>query len=129
MNTEKSLILVVDDESDSLAYLFDLLHNEGYRVLPTSSPLEALEHAAKKKPQLIISDLRMPDMDGMELLDRVRTISPGTRVILLTAYGDWEMLQEVVRKGGEAMLLKPSSNSEILRTVRKALQEVERCST
>jgi len=129
MNTEKSLILVVDDESDSLAYLFDLLHNEWYRVLPTSSPLEALEHASKKKPQLIISDLRMPDMDGMELLDRVRTISPGTRVILLTAYGDWEMLQEVVRKGGEAMLLKPSSNSEILRTVRKALQEVERCST
>jgi DNA-binding NtrC family response regulator len=124
---ERPLILVVDDESDSLAYLFDLLHNEGYRVLPTSSPLEALEHTAKKKPNLVISDLRMPDLDGLELLERVRSISPKTRVILLTAYGDWEMYQDVVRKGGEAMLLKPSSNDEILRTVRRALEEVERC--
>jgi DNA-binding NtrC family response regulator len=128
MIMEKPLILVVDDESDSLAYLFDLLHNEGYRVLPTSNPLEALEHAAKKKPRLIISDLRMPDLDGMELLERVRSVSPRTRVILLTAYGDWEMFQDVVRKGGESMLLKPSSNEEILRSVRRALEEVERCS-
>jgi CheY-like chemotaxis protein len=128
MITKMPLILVVDDESDSLAYLFDLLHNEGYRVLPTSSPIEALEHAAKKKPDLIISDLRMPDLDGLELLDRVRSISPKTRVILLTAYGDWELLQDVVKRGGEAMLLKPSSNEEILRTVHKALEEVERCS-
>jgi two-component system response regulator YesN len=97
-------------------------------VLPTSSPIEALEHAAKKKPDLIISDLRMPDMDGLELLDRVRSISPQTRVILLTAYGDWELLQDVVKRGGEAMLLKPSSNEEILRSVHKALKEMERCS-
>jgi CheY-like chemotaxis protein len=126
--SEKPLILVVDDESDSLAYLFDLLHNEGYRVLPTSSPLEALDHARKKRPDLIISDIRMPDLDGLELLERVRTVSPRTRVILLTAYGDWKMLQDVIRNGGEAMLLKPSSNEEILRSVRKALEEVERCS-
>jgi DNA-binding NtrC family response regulator len=127
MVTEKPLILVVDDESDSLAYLFDLLHNEGYRVLPTSSPLDALEHVMKKKPRLIISDLRMPDLDGIELLERVKAISPKTRVILLTAYGDWKMYQDVIRKGGEAMLLKPSSNEEILRTVEKALEGVERC--
>jgi DNA-binding NtrC family response regulator len=127
MVTEKPLIVVVDDESDSLAYLFDLLHNEGYRVLPTSSPLDALEHVIKKKPQLIISDLRMPDLDGMELLDRVKKVSPGSRVILLTAYGDWDMRQDVIRRGGEAMLLKPSSNDEILKAVRKALEEVEKC--
>jgi CheY-like chemotaxis protein len=126
--SEKPLILVVDDESDSLAYLFDLLHNEGYRVLPTSSPLEALDYARKKRPDLIISDIRMPDLDGLELLERVRSVSPRTRVILLTAYGDWKMLQDVIRKGGEAMLLKPSSNEEILRSVQKALEEVERCS-
>lgn len=128
MVTEKPLILIVDDESDSLAYLFDLLHNEGYRVLPTSSPLDALELVAKKSPRLIISDLRMPDIDGLELLERVKAISPKTRVILHTAYGDWKMYQDVIRKGGEAMLLKPSRNEEILRTVEKALEGVERCS-
>ena len=127
MSMERPLILVVDDESDSLAYLFDLLHNEGYRVLPTSSPLDALEHVVKKSPKLVISDLRMPDLDGMELLERVKSLSPTTRVILLTAYGDWEMYQDVLRRGGVALLLKPSSNDEILSTVRKALEEVERC--
>ena len=127
MLTKKPLILIVDDESDSLAYLFDLLHNEGYHVLPTSNPLEALDQAARKKPDLLISDFRMPDVDGLELLERVRSISPTTRVILLTAYGDFSTLQEVVERGGEAMLLKPSSNEEILQTVRKALGEMERC--
>jgi CheY-like chemotaxis protein len=127
MNTEKPLILVVDDESDSLAFLFDLLHNEGYRVLPTSSPLDALELVVKRKPNLIISDLRMPDLDGMELLDRVKKMSPRSRVILLTAYGNRETHQNVILRGGDAMLLKPSSNEAILRAVRKALEEVERC--
>jgi two-component system response regulator (stage 0 sporulation protein F) len=128
MVTPQPLILVVDDESDSLAYLFDLLHNEGFRVIPTSSPLDALEYVVKKKPGLIISDLRMPDLDGMELLDRVKKISPQSRVILLTAYGDRDLYQDVIRRGGDAMLLKPSSNVEILKTVRKALAEVEPCS-
>ena len=100
MDTEKPLILVVDDESDSLAYLFDLLHNEGYRVMPTSSPLDALDMVTKRKPRLIISDLRMPDLDGMELLDRVKEMSPRSRVILLTAYGDRTMRQDVIRRGG-----------------------------
>lgn len=128
MVTEKPLIVIVDDESDSLAFLFDLLHNEGYRVLPTSNPFDALAQVEQKKPDLIISDLRMPDLDGLELLERVKRTSPQTRVILLTAYGDWEMFQDVLRKGGETMLLKPSCNEEILRCVRQALSQGERCS-
>jgi DNA-binding NtrC family response regulator len=128
MVTEKPLILLVDDESDSLAYLFDLLHNEGYRVQPTSNPFDALETVIKQHPTLVISDLRMPDLDGLELLERVKKISPRTRVILLTAYGDWKLYQDVLRKGGDSMLLKPSSNEEILRTVEKVLEEVKPCS-
>jgi len=115
-------ILLVDDESDSLAFLFDLLHNEGYRVLPTSSPLDALDHATRRQPELMISDLRMPDLDGLELLDRVKKVSPRTRVILLTAYGTGETGRDVVRRGGDAMLLKPSGNAEILGAVRRSLE-------
>jgi CheY-like chemotaxis protein len=124
MLSEKPLIVVVDDESDSLAFLFDLLHNEGYMVLPTPSALDALAAVAKRKPELVISDLRMPDLDGLELLDRIKRDSPRTRVILLTAYGTRETGQDVLRRGGEAMLLKPSSNGDILRAVRKALDGV-----
>jgi two-component system response regulator (stage 0 sporulation protein F) len=127
MMDEKPLILIVDDESDSLGYLFDLLHNEGFRVLPTSNPLDALDYVARKKPSVIISDVRMPDLDGIELLERVKQIAPKTRVILLTAYGDWALYQDILRKGGDGMLLKPSNNQEILRAVHHALEEVERC--
>jgi len=122
------LILVVDDESDSLAYLFDLLHNEGYRVLPTASSLDALEQVVKKHPQVIISDLRMPDLDGLELLERVKAISPGTKVILLTACADGRIGQEILKKGGDGMLLKPLKNEEILQAVKQALEGMKQCS-
>jgi CheY-like chemotaxis protein len=122
MEPVRPLILIVDDESDSLTFLFDLLHNEHYRVLPTSSGAEALAEVRLRKPSLVVSDLRMPDLDGLELLDLVKRESPDTRVLLLTAYGTREMTEEVVRLGAEAMLLKPSSNAEILRAVRKALE-------
>ncbi len=121
MVSDKPFILIVDDESDSLAFLFDLLHNEGYLVLPTPGALDALAVISHRRPDLVISDLRMPDLDGLELLDRIKRDSPQTRVILLTAYGTRETGQDVLRRGGEAMLLKPSSNGEILRAVRKAL--------
>jgi len=126
MVSEKPFILVVDDESDALTFLFDLLHNEGYMVLAIPSALDALAAIAKRKPELGISDLRMPELDGLELLDRIKRDSPQTRVILLTAHGTRETGRDVLRRGGEAMLLKPSSNGEILRAVRKALGGVIR---
>lgn len=122
MGPEQPLILIVDDESDSLTFLFDLLHNEGYQVLPTSSGADAMAEVARRKPSLVVSDLRMPDLDGLELLDLVKRESPRTRVLLLTAYGTGAIQREVLRRGGEAMLLKPSGNSEILRAVRNALE-------
>jgi CheY-like chemotaxis protein len=127
MTTEKPLILVVDDESDALSYLYDLLHNEGYRVLPISHPFDAIACTREKSPALIITDVRMPELDGIELLERVKQIAPQTRVVLLTAYGDWSMYEDVLRKGCDGMLLKPVSNREILRTVHQALEGVKAC--
>ena len=123
MMSEPPYILIVDDESDSLTFLFDLLHNEGYQVVPKSGAFDALAEITRRRPWLVISDLRMPDLDGMELLDRVKTESPQTRVILLTAYGTKDLAKDVARRGGEAVLLKPSTNTEILRAVRKALED------
>jgi DNA-binding NtrC family response regulator len=127
MFDEKPLILIVDDESDSLGSLYDLLHNEGYRVLPASNSMDALDYTARKNPKIVISDLRMPGLDGIELLERIKQIAPKTRVLLLTAHGDWGLYQDVLRKGADGMLLKPSNNHEILRAVRNALEEVEQC--
>lgn len=127
MGDESPLILIVDDESDSLTYLFDLLGTEGYRVHPTSKPLEALDDVLRKKPDVIISDVRMPEFDGIELLVRVKRVAPKTRVILLTAHGTWPMYQEALQNGCDRMLLKPSSNEQILWTVRHALEEVNLC--
>jgi CheY-like chemotaxis protein len=125
MSEEKPLILLVDDESDTLSFLFDLLHNEGFRVLPVSSAQDALSALARWKPKMVITDIRMPDMDGLELLERIKRQAPETRVLLLTAYGDWATHSEAIRKGGDGMLLKPCQNSEILSAVSRVLEEAQ----
>lgn len=121
MKDEKPLILIVDDESDSLTFLFDLLHNEGFRVMPVSNAEDALEAVTRRRPRLVITDLRMPCMDGLELLGRIKALAPETRVLLLTAFGDWSSLHEVLARGGDGMIQKPCKNCEILNAVTRAL--------
>jgi two-component system response regulator GlrR len=120
MSDDKPLILVVDDESDPRVFLFDLLESEGYRVATCEDGFEAMKVVARMKPALVISDVRMPGMDGLELLDEIGRTSPATRVILLTAYGTSEMYKDALRRGGFTLLNKPCSNQDLLEAVRRA---------
>jgi len=120
MTDEKPLILVVDDEGDPRVFLFELLESEGYRVATCPDGFEAMKMVARLRPALVISDVRMPGMDGLELLDEIRRTSPETRVILLTAYGTNEMFKEALRRGGSTLLNKPCSNRDLLEAVKRA---------
>ncbi|MBI3098748.1 MAG: response regulator [Planctomycetes bacterium] len=119
----KPLILVVDDELDARLFLFSLLESDGFLVATSSSADEALKYVARNHPDLVLSDVRMPDVEGLELLSEIKRLSPRTRVVLLSAYADWPMYSEAVEKGGDDLLLKPSKNEEILRTVHRVLEE------
>src|SRR5437667_10742755 len=121
---EKPLILVVDDEGDARTFLTSLLANEGYEVAACSNGHEALAAVEKLHPDLVVSDERMPEMEGTELLGRIRAMSPATRVVLYSAYADWPMFMETLDKGGADVIPKGASNREILRIVRGVLEEV-----
>jgi CheY-like chemotaxis protein len=121
MTDPKPLILIVDDEFDSRLYLSDLLREEGYRVISAGNGFDALELLAQERPGIVISDVRMPEMDGIELLRRIKGDSPGTHVLLLSVYADWPMFLGALAQGCEDVLPKPFRNEDFLRAVSRVL--------
>jgi two-component system response regulator FlrC len=116
-------ILVVDDEQGIRDLVRDILASEGHDVETAADGPAALAILAGNPCALVISDLRMPGMDGLELLDRIREEHPDTSVILLTAFGTIPQAVEAVRKGALDFLEKPVKSPKVLRgIVRRALR-------
>lgn len=116
---EAPLLLVVDDEDDARIFLSSLLLSEGYRVASFQDGLEALRYLARARPDLVITDVRMPGLDGLELLEKIREAAPGTPVLAWSAYADWRLLRDTLVRGGVELLSKPASNEAILRAVER----------
>ncbi len=116
-------IMIVDDELD-MRELLELIITDrtSYQVVTVSDPLKVPELLREGDFDLLISDLRMPQMDGMELLDRVRQIDSQLPFIILTAYGTVESAIEAMRKGALDYITKPFRQEQILLTVEKALK-------
>lgn len=117
----KAKILLVDDDRNLLRVLDYHLSEAGFEVIPLSSPREALRRL-DEGPDLLVTDLRMPEMDGLELLRRVRGQRPELPVIVLTAYGSIDRAVEAIRNGAADFLSKPFEKEEILHAIHKALQ-------
>ena len=116
-------ILIVDDEPDMLKLLTMILRAKTeYAVTATNNPLEALELAKKGGFSLVISDLKMPGLDGMELIDAVKKVDEDIPIIIMTAYGTVESATEAIRKGGFDFITKPFRKEQILFTIDKALK-------
>lgn len=120
-------ILLADDEESVIEVLRSSIGWQELGVgtlLSVMDGMAALEEFEKHRIDLLIADIRMPRMDGMELIRRVKKISPWTRCILLTAYGEFEYAQMAIRLGVENYLLKPIVKNEIEQTVRSALDNI-----
>jgi two-component system NtrC family response regulator len=115
-------ILVVDDEKNYLWMLKELLQGEGYDVVTCDKALDALEILRESKIDLLLTDLRMGETDGMTLLARARETSPTTTTILMTAYGTIERTVEAMRLGAYDFIVKPFENVDLLRSVGKAIE-------
>jgi len=116
-------ILIVDDEPDMLKLLSMTLQKKTpYQVTITNNPVEALTLAKSGEFELVITDLKMPGLDGMELLDAVKKINPDTPVIMITAYGTIESASEAMAKGGFDFITKPFRIEQILFTIEKAIK-------
>ena len=127
---EGSQILVVDDNPDLRAYVSSVLQRQGYQVRTAEQGAAGLEMAATHRPNLIITDLMMPGVNGLEMIERIRKDVDlrGTPIVLLTAKVDNETRLEGVEQGADAYLSKPFNDRELLAEVRNllALKENER---
>ncbi len=115
-------VMVVDDEAVARVSLAEILRLEGYQVSTAASGEEALSLLSKSGPfDLMVLDLKMPGMDGLDVTEVVQRKSPGTVIILLTAFGTLETAIQAIRQGAQDYLLKPCSIPEILESVRNGL--------
>jgi len=120
----KASILVVDDEPAMRLLLTSILKDEGHEVTAAASGEEALQLLATRHYRLVLTDLKMPGISGLELLTHVKRDDPGTAVIILTAFGTVEGAVEAMRQGAVHYLLKPLANPDELRlAVRRAMEE------
>ena len=116
-------ILIIDDEPDMLKLLSMILREKTpYEISTTNNPLEALELAKNGGFDLVISDLKMPGLDGIEIIEAVKRLDEDTPVVIITAYGTVESASEAMLKGGFDFITKPFRKEQILFTIDKALK-------
>jgi len=116
-------LLVVDDEPDMLRLLSMIIKEKTpYEVATTNNPLEVLELVKKGEFDLVIADLKMPGLDGIELLETLKRFDEDIPVIIITAYGTVEAAVETINKGAFDFITKPFRKEQILFTIEKALK-------
>src|SRR5579862_9754230 len=118
-------LLIVDDNEKSLELLSSALAQPGLRILTASDPEQGLDLVYNEHPQIVLSDLVMPHLSGMEVLERVMEFDPSTEVILMTAHYSTESAVEAIKKGASDYLNKPIAIAALRERVG-ALLEVAR---
>jgi len=120
----KKTILVVDDEKEICTVLSDNLSQEGYRVLTAYNGKKALELVKKEKPDLVLLDIRMPEMDGIEVLRRIKKMKKEIVVIMLTAYGTLETARKAMKLGAYDYITKPFDLFSLKSIVKEGLKKL-----
>lgn len=115
-------ILVVDDEADMRLALTNVLTRNGHQVAEAPEGEAALAQLSRERPDLMLLDMRLPGMDGIQILKRVKEIHPDLPVVMVTGYGSVDSAIEVMRLGASHYLAKPFSNKELLESVERILQ-------
>ena len=116
-------ILVVDDEPNMLRLLKTILMDKtGYEVSTTNNPLEVSKLLQESPYDLVVTDLKMPLVDGIDLIGIVKNIEAAMPIIVITAYGTIETAEEAIQKGAYDFITKPFRKETILITIKRALE-------
>lgn len=117
-----STVLIVDDEKNYLVVLEDLLMDEGYEVLTASSGAQAMEIIANTPVDTVLSDIKMPGMSGIDLLETISSTDPDLPVILMTAFAEVDRAVEAMKKGALDHIQKPFDNKDVKRAVARGVE-------
>ena len=119
------VILLVDDEPSNLASLGRVFEREGFQVLKATDGKEALEAMRRQRVHVVLTDLMMPGITGIDLLKNARTLAPEADVILMTAFGTVETAVEAMKEGAYDFVTKPLKRVHVVRSVKRALEKQE----
>ena len=122
MKANQYKILVVDDERDICRALEFLLSREGYKIVTTHNGQDAVKKIENEEFDLVISDLKMEGMNGLEVLEKALAINPNLIVIIMTAFASVESAVEAMKKGASDYIVKPFINEDVKMTVRRLLE-------
>jgi DNA-binding response OmpR family regulator len=114
---EQAIILIVDDEPEVCGFLKEFLEMKGYAVLTALSGAEALQCVQEQPPDLMLLDIKMQGMDGLETLRRIRALNRTLSVIMLSGISDEEIAQQTIREGAQDYLVKPLNLSYLELTI------------
>lgn len=117
----KGKILIVDDQFGIRILLNEVLQKEGYETYQAANGIQALEVVTKHAPDLVLLDMKIPGMDGIEILKRMKMIDRDIRVIIMTAYGELDMIQEAKTLGAMTHFAKPFDIDDIRAAVKQYL--------
>ncbi len=118
-------ILVVDDEENICFVLDKLLTDEGHAVTTTSTGEEAIELYRKHSYPLLMVDIRLPGMSGLELLEKIKVIDPDTQVVVITSHAQFDYAAKALSSGAYEFLLKPFDNLELVTTtIARAVEKI-----
>jgi DNA-binding NtrC family response regulator len=123
--TTRQRILLIDNEEGLCRLMEQVLLDDGYLVRSYTDPTRAMEEFQPGAWDLVVTDIKMPGMSGLDVLHRVKERSPETPVIIITAYATVEMSIQALRKGAYDMLTKPFEPEELVFRVKNALQQVQ----
>lgn len=121
MEQRKSKILIIDDEPLMRISIADALKEEGYQIFDTDSGREGLRLVQNERYDIVITDLMLPEVDGMRILKTCKQFSPQTQVILITAYGSVASATEAIKQGAYDYLTKPFSMDDLIFMIRRLL--------
>lgn len=120
---ENARILVVDDDENIRKVVVTILEEEGYVVEAADTANKAIEKTRKKYYNVALIDVRLPDMEGIELLTKMKSTTPRMRKIIITGYPTLQNAIEAVNKGADAYIMKPFDVEKVLRTIKDQLEE------
>jgi two-component system response regulator (stage 0 sporulation protein F) len=115
-------ILIVDDQMGVRRLLHEVFKNEGYKTYMAENGREAVEYANEKRPDMVILDMKLPGMNGLEIFEKLKEIIPDAIFIMMTAYGEMESIQKAMNMGAVCYFLKPFDIIELKEKVAKLFE-------
>lgn len=119
---DKKKVLIVDDQNGIRVLLVEVFSNEGYNTFQASNGKLALEIVRNESPDLVLLDMKIPGMDGLDILKHIKQIDASIKVIMMTAYGELDMIKEATDLGALTHFTKPFDIDDLRLAVNKELR-------